>query len=112
MVKNIYWLLKQVVDEFLKKSKNQVKSIKKNLNYKKLINSNLLLDIQKEVYHLQKLNIFSISDSERKSLFINLFNIMNIQSLIENGRPVFFILILPRSIKSQEFISSHKQIIF
>jgi hypothetical protein len=61
MVKNIYWLLKQVVDEFLKKSKNQVKSIKKNLNYKKLINSSLIREIQKEVYHLQKFNILSIS---------------------------------------------------
>jgi hypothetical protein len=59
VVKILYWLLKQIVDEFVQKTKKNV--VLKNLNYKKLINSSLIREIQKEVYHLQKFNILSIS---------------------------------------------------
>jgi hypothetical protein len=95
ILKSLYCLLKQICEDFFEnKSQTLTKKITKNINYKKLIKSELIEDIKKEVYYLQKFNILSIfyyffyyiglnTQNEKKSFFINLFNIMNIHSLIE-----------------------------
>jgi hypothetical protein len=65
----MYYILKQVTEEFFKYyenyndfNENKFNNYKyKNINYQKLIQSNLYFEIKKNVYYLQKFNILSLN---------------------------------------------------
>eukprot|EP01080_Neovahlkampfia_damariscottae_P008513 gene8513-337_t len=86
VIRNIDNLMKLLLDKHLNVNIYQ-KNVSKSVGYLVIWRSKYFTELRKQVYKLQKVNLLEFNENMRKSILINIYNLMVLHSLMKCKRP-------------------------